>query len=69
MEVYQIRIVKNGQEVAAQACKQASDFAAVRHANSMAENSVHGPDHLPDHIEVWRGAPCVFTGSPAERDN
>ena len=65
MEVYRIRIVKNGQEVAAQACKQASDFAAVRHAKSMAENS----DHMPDYMEVWRGAHCVFTGSPAERDN
>ena len=69
MEVYQIRIVKNGQEVAAQACKQASDYAAVRHARSMAKQSDHMPDHLPDHIEVWRGAHCVFTGSPAEPGN
>ena len=61
MEIYQIRIVKNGQEIAAQACKQASDYAAVRHAKSMAENS--------DYVEVWRGSHCVFTGSPAERDN
>jgi hypothetical protein len=65
MEVYRIRIVKNGQEITAQACKQASDYAAVRHAKSMAENS----DHMPDYMEVWRGAHCVFTGSPAERDN
>jgi hypothetical protein len=24
---------------------------------------------MPDYMEVWRGAHCVFTGSPAERDN
>lgn len=59
METYQIRILKEGREVASQAVKQASDYAAIRHARNMAEQS--------DHIEVWRGSRCLFTGSPAER--
>lgn len=59
METYQIRIVKNGREIAAEACKQTSDYAAIRHARSMAESS--------DHVEVWRGSHCLFTGSPMER--
>ena len=58
MEVYQIRILKNGREVTSQACKQASDYAAIRHARSLAEQS--------DHIEVWRGSRCLFTGSPGD---
>jgi hypothetical protein len=68
MDIYQIRIIRNGQEITAQASKQASDYAAVRHARTMAANSDQ-PDHLPDHVEVWRGNHCIFTGSPAERGN
>jgi hypothetical protein len=69
MEIYQIRIVRNGREITAETCKQASDYAAVRHARSMAENSDSLPDHMPDHMEVWRGAHCIFTGSPSDRGN
>ena len=60
MEIYNIRIVKDGQEVASEAFKQASDYAAIRHARNLAEQS--------DHVEVWRGNRCLFTGNPAERD-
>jgi len=63
MEIYEIRIVKNGRQIASDARKLASDYAAIRHARSLAEHS----DHVPDHIEVWRGSHCLFTGSPAER--
>jgi hypothetical protein len=59
MEIYEIRIIKNGREISSEAFKQASDFAAIRHARNLAEES--------DHVEVWRGNRCVFTGSPAER--
>lgn len=59
METYKIRIVKNGREITAEDCKQASDYAAIRHARNLAEQS--------DHIEVWRGSRCLFTGNPAER--
>ena len=65
MDIYQIRIIKNGREITAAASKQASDYAAVRHARTMAGNS----DHMPDHMEVWRGNHCIFTGCPAERGN
>jgi hypothetical protein len=61
MEIYQIRIVKNGREIAAEVCKQASDYAAIRHARSLAESS--------DHVEVWRGSRCLYTGSPVEHDS
>jgi hypothetical protein len=61
METYKIRIVKNGREITAEACKQASDYAAIRHARSLAESS--------DHVEVWRGSRCLFTGSPVEYDS
>lgn len=63
METYQIRILKQGREVTSQAFRQASDYAAIRHAHSLAGQS----DHI-DHIEVWRGGRCLFTGSPAQRD-
>ena len=59
MEVYQIRIIKDGREVATEAFKLASDYAAIRHARNLAEQS--------DLVEVWRGTRCLFTGSPAER--
>ena len=61
METYRIRILKNGGQVTHEACKQASDYAAIRHARSLAENS--------DHVEVWRGSRCLFTGSPTEPDS
>ena len=59
METYNIRIVKNGREIASDALKLASDYAAIRHARNLAEQS--------DHVEVWRGTRCLFTGNPAER--
>jgi hypothetical protein len=59
MEIYNIRIVKDGQEIASEAFKQASDYAAIRHARNLAEQS--------DHVEVWRGNHCLFTGSPIAR--
>jgi hypothetical protein len=61
METYQIRIVRNGREITAEACKQASDYAAIRHARSLAD--------IFDHVEVWRGSRCLYTGSPVERDS
>jgi|GEM_PF-2662927 len=62
METYQIRILKEGREVTSQAFRQASDYAAIRHAKSLAEQS----DQI-DHIEVWRGGRCLFTENPADR--
>jgi hypothetical protein len=59
MELYRIRILKNGKEVHTQDYKQASDYAAIRHARSLADES--------DQVEVWRGNRCLFTGSPGER--
>lgn len=59
METYEIRIIKNGREISSGAFKQASDFAAIRHARNLADEA--------DHVEVWRGNHCVFTGSAAER--
>jgi hypothetical protein len=59
MEVYQIRIIKDGREIAAEAFKLASDYAAIRHARTLADES--------DLVEVWRGNRCLFTGSAAER--
>ena len=66
METYQIRILKNGRQVTDEACKQASDFAAIRHARALAESSGPVDDwHWDVHVEVWRGSHCLFTGSPA----
>jgi hypothetical protein len=59
MDIYEIRIVRNGQETTFQSCKQASDYAAIRHARNMADHS--------DHVEVWRGNRCLFTGSALQR--
>ena len=55
METYQIRILKNGRQIADESCKQASDYAAIRRARLLAESS--------DHVEVWRGSRCLFTGT------
>jgi len=59
MQTYQIRIVKKSRATETEDCKQASDYAAIRHARNMAEDC--------EHIEVWRGSHCVFAGRPAER--
>ena len=68
MEIYQIRILRNGREITAEACKQASDYAAIRHARSLAQRSLTGDSRQQgcDHVEVWRGGQCLFTGSPME---
>ena len=58
METYRIRIVKDGRKITEEAFKQASDYAAIRRAKSLAESS--------DHVEVWRGSRCLFTGTPME---
>ena len=52
MENYEIRIVKKGRPPVSYACPQASDYAAVRRAQSLA-----GPE---DHVEVWRELDCVY---------
>ena len=59
MQTYKIRIVKNDSKTETEDCKQASDYAAIRHARNMAEDC--------EHVEVWRGSHCVFAGRPAER--
>ena len=56
MEIYQIRILKDGREMTAEDCRQASDYAAIRHARNLAEPS--------DHVEVWRGSRCLFHRQP-----
>ena len=60
METYQIHIARSGQETATHACLMASDYAAIRHARSLAESA--------DHVEVWRRGECVFAGSLGPRD-
>jgi hypothetical protein len=59
MQTYQIHIVKNSRETETENSKQASDYAAIRHARNAAEDC--------EHVEVWRGSHCVFAGRPAER--
>jgi hypothetical protein len=59
MQTYQIVIVKHGRETETENCRQASDYAAIRHARNVAEDC--------EHVEVWRGSHCVFAGRPAER--
>ena len=59
MQIYQIRIVKKSRETETEDCRQASDYAAIRHARNVAEDC--------EHVEVWRGSHCVFAGRPAER--
>jgi hypothetical protein len=59
MQTYHIRVVKKGRETETEDCKQASDYAAIRHARNMAEDC--------EHVEVWRGSHCVFAGRPVER--
>ena len=59
MDTYEIRILTPDQQTWAEACRKASDFAAIRYARNLAKQA--------DHIEVWRGAHCVFTGHAGER--
>ena len=60
METYRIRIVRNGHKIADEACKQVSDYAAIRRARAPAERS---DDAEVSHAEVWRGSHCLFTGA------
>jgi hypothetical protein len=53
LENYEIRIVKKGSAPVIYACPQASDYAAVRRAQTLA-----GPE---DQVEVWRELDCVYT--------
>jgi len=52
LENYEIRIVKKGRPAVIYASPQASDYAAVRRAKSLA-----GPE---DQVEVWRELDCVY---------
>jgi hypothetical protein len=60
MELYQVRIAKGNDELIICERFHVSDYAAIRHACSIAENC--------DHVEVWRGAVyCVFSGPPTKK--
>jgi hypothetical protein len=52
LENYEIRIVKKDRGPVIFACPHASDFAAIRRAQSLAE-----PE---DQVEVWRDLDCVY---------
>ena len=55
MDTYEIRIVRKGIKSAdIYSSSHISDHAAVRRAQSLAAGE--------DHIEVWRGATCVYSG-------
>jgi len=52
MDIYEIRIVKEGRQPIIYACTHASDHAAIRPAQSLAEEI--------DIVEVWRGLECIY---------
>jgi len=54
LDNYEIRIVKKGHTAPfIYACPHASDYAAVRRAQSLAEEG--------DDVEVWRDLDCVYS--------
>lgn len=58
MDNYEIRIVKKGQKAPIIfACPHASDYAAVRRAQSLAQEG--------DDVEVWRDLHCVYASTEA----
>jgi hypothetical protein len=53
LDTYEIRIVKKGHKAPfIYSSPQASDYAAVRRAQSLAEDG--------DNVEVWRELDCVY---------
>ena len=57
MNTYEIRIVRKGKAGPfIYSCPQASDYAAVRRAQSLAQDG--------DDVEVWRELDCVYTSKP-----
>jgi hypothetical protein len=58
MENYEIWIVKKGHQPVIVAGPHASDFAAIRRAQSLA-----GKD---DEVEVWRDLDCLYSTRVAE---
>jgi hypothetical protein len=53
MDNYEIRIVKKGRQPMILAGPHASDFAAVRRAQSLANQD--------DEVEVWRDLTCLYS--------
>jgi hypothetical protein len=53
LDNYEIRIVKKSKAVFIYASPQASDYAAVRRAQSLVEEG--------DEVEVWRDLDCVYS--------
>jgi hypothetical protein len=54
LDSYEIRIVKKGRKAPfIYACPHASDYAAVRRAQSLVEEG--------DEVEVWRDLNCVYS--------
>lgn len=57
MENYEIRILKKGNHGPfIYACPHASDYAAIRRAQSLIREG--------DSVEVWRGLDCVYCTDP-----
>ena len=53
VENYEIRIVKSGHQPVIVAGAHASDYAAVRRAQSLADKG--------DDVEVWRDLECLYS--------
>ena len=53
LDNYEIRIVKKSKAIFVYACPHASDYAAVRRAQSLVEEG--------DEVEVWRDLDCVYS--------
>jgi hypothetical protein len=52
MEIYEIRIIKDGRRPVIYACQHESDYAAIRRAQNLVE--------AEDRLEVWRGLDCIY---------
>jgi len=59
MENYEIRIVRKGHQPVIIAGPHTSDFAAVRRAQSLANED--------DEVEVWRDLNCLYSTQALER--
>jgi hypothetical protein len=59
MENYEIRIVRKGHQPVIIAGPHTSDFAAVRRAQSLANED--------DEVEVWRDLNCLYSTRALER--
>ncbi len=58
MDNYEIRIVKKGRHPVIIAVAHASDYAAVRRAQSLADQD--------DEVEVWRDLNCLYSTKMVE---